>query len=141
MNARMRMAVALLAVVLAACDSPAEPSGPFEGTWYGTLVDSAGGTGSVQLVLKQSGAGVSGTFKMEFTNVLPDSAGTGGTVSGTATATSASIFLKPSTPLSCGLSGTMGATVSTSTVKLTGNYSSLACNGAVTGTLDLGRVH
>jgi hypothetical protein len=99
-------------------------------------VDSVGGAGLAQLVLTQSGAGVSGTFTMTFSSSVLDRSGT---VSGTAMTTTASMFLTPSTPLPCGLSGTMGATVSISGTKLTGNYSAVACSGAVTGTLDLTR--
>jgi len=139
MNGRKRVAVALLAVVLAAAcdDNPVAPGGPFLGTWAGPVMDSAAGAGLAQLVLTQSGAGVSGTFTMTFSSSVFDRSGT---VSGTAmTTTAASMFLTPSTSLPCGLSGTMGANVSISGTKLTGNYSAVACSGAVTGTLDLTR--
>lgn len=140
MNGRMRVAMAVVLALVAGCsDAPAAPGGPFEGSWFGPFVDSAGGAGTARLVLTQSGAGLSGTFTMALTNP-PNSADQVGTVSGTTTTkTTASIFLKPSTPLSCGLSGTMGGAVSLSGLKLTGNFSAVTCTGAVTGTLDLAR--
>ena len=138
MNMRIRVAAALVAVLLAACgeDNPAGPSSPlFTGTWIGPIVDSAVGTGTARLVLNQSGAGVTGTFTTTFANSSLDRSGT---VSGTALTTKASLFLTPSVPLVCGLSGTMGSTLTVSVGKLTGSYTALACAGAsVTGTLDL----
>jgi hypothetical protein len=142
----MRVAVVLLAVVLvAACDdgpaapgAPAAPDGPFVGTWAGTIVDSAAGTGTARLVLTQS-TGISGTFTVTFTNSAFDRAGTVSGTANMATATSAPLFLTPSAPLSCGLGGTIAVTASVSGARLTGNYSALACSGAVTGTLDLSR--
>jgi len=138
MNQRTRLSAVVLAMALvAACnDSPTAPAGPFVGTWAGAIVDSAAGSGTARLVLTQSGAGVSGTFTTTFANSALDRAGT---VSGTATANAASVFLTPSAPLSCGLSGTLGTTLSLSGTKLTGSYSVLACSGAVTGTFDLTR--
>src|SRR6185369_6977706 len=109
MNQRTRLSAVVLAMALvAACnDSPTAPAGPFVGTWAGAIVDSAAGSGTARLVLTQSGAGVSGTFTTTFANSALDRAGT---VSGTATANAASVFLTPSAPLSCGLSGTLGTT-------------------------------
>jgi len=132
----MRVAVGLVAVLLAACseDNPAGPSSLFSGIWTGPIVDSAAGTGTARLVLNQSGAGVLGTFTMAFPNSALDRSGT---VSGTATTTKASLFLTPSVPLSCGLTGTMGWTTTVSVGKLTGTYAVFGCEGPVTGTLDL----
>ena len=138
MYQRLRIVAVLLTIALAtSCDDgPTSPGGAFVGTWAGAIVDSAAGTGTAKLVLTQSGSGISGSFTATFPNSSFDRTGT---VSGTATANAASIFLTPAAPLSCGLSGTIGTTLSLSGTKATGNYALLACSGAVTGTLDLMR--
>jgi hypothetical protein len=130
----------LTAVLAGGCsDGPAAPGGPFNATWSGVIVDSAAGAGTARLALTQSGAGLSGTYTTSFSDAAFDRAGS---VSGTATSTAASVSLTPGTPVACAgftLSGTMGGTVAVTGARLTGNYVALACNGAVSGTLDLTR--
>ena len=128
-------------VLLAACaDSPTAPDGQFAGTWSGAIVDGAVGSGTARLILAQTGAGVSGTFTTTFTNAALNQAGS---VSGTAAGSSASVFLTPGSGIVCPpgvtLSGSMGASLTATSGKLSGSYSVLGCSGAVTGTLELSR--
>jgi hypothetical protein len=128
-----------LALMAAGCDNKTtEPSGTFTGTWAGTINDSVSGLGTARLILTQVGAGVTGTYTTTFPNAALNRAGT---ASGTATGATAAIFLTPSAVTVCSgsltLSGTMGASVTLTSTKMTGTYSVLGCTGAATGTLDL----
>jgi hypothetical protein len=128
--------------LLAACgrQGPTSPDGQLSGAWSGAITGSPSGAGTAKLVLTQNGAGLAGTFTVTW----PDAAqNRTGVASGTATGGVATIAMTPTTPLSCPgsltLTGTMTATVAIGSGRLTGSYSSLACGGAQSGTLDLAK--
>lgn len=131
---------ALLLPVAACSSGPVAPSGGFDGTWLGTLSDSASGSGSVKLVLSQAAAGVSGTFAITFADSSQNRSGTAG---GTAAAPLLVLSLVPAAPLVCSggvtLTGTLSATMTMSGNRMSGSYSSFTCGGAIGGTLDVSR--
>jgi hypothetical protein len=131
----------LLLASFAACSSgPAAPTGGLDGTWSGTLTDSASGSGTAQLVLTQTSAGVSGTFVIAFPDASRNRSGTAG---GTLAASVLVLTLSPSAPLACSpgvtLSGTISATATIVGNRMTGTYSSFTCGGAIGGTIDVTR--
>ena len=116
------------------------PSGLVDGSWTGSIVDSAAGTGTAVLTMSQRGAGVSGTWSVSFADARYDREGT---IGGTRQGFQVSLFLTPASGEVCGsattLSGTLGVTATTTSNRLTGTYAVLTCDGARSGTLDLRR--
>lgn len=137
---RILVCCAWLASFSACSSGPAAPSGALDGTWSGTLSDSAAGAGTAKLVLTQMSAGVSGTFAVTFPDATQNRVGT---VGGTMAASVLVLTLTPSAPLACSptvtLSGTMSATMTVAGNRMTGTYSSFTCGGAIGGAIDVTR--
>jgi hypothetical protein len=120
-------------------DNPAEPTAGLDGTWRGTMTRGAV-TGTTTLRLTQAGAGVTGTWSADLEGPAFDQSGT---VSGTVTASTVSLFLQPGSPLVCSpgatLSGTLTMNGSLSGDRLTGDYIVFSCEAASTGRIDVQR--
>jgi hypothetical protein len=129
-----------MCLLAGACDdNPAAPTGGLDGTWRGTMTRGAV-TGTTTWQLTQSGAGVTGTWSADLEGQAFDQSGT---VSGTVTASTASLFLQPGSPVVCGsgatLSGTLAMNGSLSGDRLTGDYVVLTCGVADTGRIEVNR--
>ena len=143
----MRMSSSFLCAALTACaiaagcgrDTPAEPTSGLDGTWRGTITRSTT-AGTITLQIAQSGAGVTGTWSADLDGLAFDQAGS---VGGTVTGPSVSLFLNPGTPLVCGsgttLSGTLAMNGSFAGDRLTGNYVVFTCDGVDTGRIEVTR--
>lgn len=133
-------AIAILA--LAGCEksSPTEPSGSLAGNWSGPMAGTTAGDATAQIALTQTGAGVTGTYTLAYTDASKNQSGVaGGTLAGTTLA----LTLTPAQPLACGsvtLSGTMSATLTMSAPdRLEGSYAAFVCGGAIGGSIALQR--
>ncbi|HWB30830.1 MAG TPA: hypothetical protein VG736_10025 [Vicinamibacterales bacterium] len=133
-------AIAILA--LAGCEksSPTDPSGTLAGNWSGPIAGTAAGDATAQIALTQTGAGVTGTYTLAYTDASKNQSGVaGGTLAGTTLA----LTLTPAQPLVCGsatLSGTMSATLTMSAPdRLEGSYAAFVCGGAIGGSIALQR--
>jgi hypothetical protein len=133
-------AIAILA--LAGCEksSPTDPSGTLAGNWSGPIAGTAAGDATAQIALTQTGAGVTGTYTLAYTDASKNQSGVaGGTLAGTTLA----LTLTPAQPLVCGsatLSGTMSATLTLSAPdRLEGSYAAFVCGGAIGGSIALQR--
>jgi len=131
----------IVAVFAVACRgrTPSGPTDPLDGTWTGTMLHDAAGSGSATLRLEQSGAAVSGTWSADFDETRFDVSGSvGGSMSGTM----ALLFLTPDVPAPCGgttLSGTLTLNASIHGDRLTGSFVLFTCAGAEGGSVDLAR--
>ena len=136
---KLRLAMAIAALVTACGGAPTTPTTtfPLAGTWVGQIADNAG-TGTLTLVLSQSGPGVSGTFVVTSNTAALVSSGTAG---GTANGAALSLFLTPSAPLVCSptltLTGTVGASLTIAGRRMTGQYFVTSCGGGRAGTVDV----
>jgi hypothetical protein len=137
--------VSLLALALwpaAACDQegPAGPTAALAGTWRGTILDSAAGSGTMTLTIGQRGAGVLGTWSSTFAD---GSFNRSGSFSGTVVGSPFVLFLRPSVPIVCGgdvtLTGTLALSTTVAGDRMTGTYTVLNCSGVITGTIDIAR--
>jgi hypothetical protein len=92
------------------------------------------------LQLTQSGAGVTGTWSSDLDGTAFDQSGT---VSGTVTASTVSLFLQPGSPIVCNsgamLSGTLSMNGSLNADRLAGDYIVFNCEAASTGRIDVER--
>ena len=120
-------------------DTPAEPTTGVSGTWRGTITRGAT-AGTTTVVLAQAGAGVTGTWSADLEGAAFDQSGT---VGGTVTASTVSLFLQPGSPTVCDsgatLSGTLTMNGSLTTDRLTGDYVVLTCDAAATGRIEVTR--
>lgn len=136
---KLRLALAIVAFTTACGGGPTTPTTtfPLAGTWVGQITDNLG-TGTLTLVLTQSGPGVSGTFVVASSTAALVS---GGTAGGTANGAALSLFLTPSAPLVCSptltLTGTIGASLTTAARRMTGQYFVTGCGGGRAGTIDV----
>ncbi len=137
--------VSLLALALlpaGACDrdGPAGPTAAVSGTWRGTILDSAAGSGTITLTIGQRGPGLVGTWSSTFADV---SFNRSGSFSGTMVGSPFVLFLRPSIPIACGGDVTLNGTLAMSTTiagdRMTGTYTVLNCSGVITGTVDVAR--
>jgi len=116
------------------------PGGALDGTWTGAIVDSVLGTGNLELEMLQVHSSLTGTWSATFPGGVPAKTGT---LAGVATVSNVTLWLSPSTPISCAPSGTLSGTLSvTATLvgnQLAGSYVILTCTGATGGTIDVTR--
>jgi hypothetical protein len=109
------------------------------GTWRGTITRGATG-GTVTLQMAESGAGVTGTWSADLDGTTFDQSGT---VGGTVTASTVSLFLQPGSPTVCDsgatLSGTLTMNGTLAGDRLTGHYVVFTCDAASTGTIEVRR--
>jgi hypothetical protein len=129
-------------IVLAGCRArtPLAPTPQIEGAWSGTISHRVAVHGRATLAIAQSGAAVTGTWSADFDGATFDARGS---IGGTVTATSLSLFLTPDVPHDCGsgetLTGTLALTASVRGDRLTGSYLGFACEGVESGEMDLMR--
>lgn len=129
--------VTLLCAAGCRASQPASPSSALDGSWTGTIGPETGGSGQLVLTLRQVGPGVSGEWTATFADAGLNRSGI---VSGTVTASTATLFLTPQVGINCGgvtLSGTLGLTVAIDGDHLVGRYSVLTCSSATAGTVDV----
>jgi hypothetical protein len=106
------------------------------GVWTGTVTDSGAGTGALSLTLTQVAVGVTGTWSVTFPGTTANRSGSvGGTLGGSVI----SLFLTPSVPLGCGLSGTLAVSATLENGRLSGTYVAFDCTDTTTGSLDVSR--
>jgi hypothetical protein len=109
------------------------------GSWRGTVTRGAV-AGTIALQLAQSGSGVTGSWSADFEATTFDQAGT---VGGTMTASTVSLFLRPASPVVCDsgatLSGTLTMNGSLTGDRLTGDYVALTCDAIATGRIEARR--
>ena len=134
---RVVLVIAAFATACGGAPTTPTPTFPLAGTWVGQMTDSVG-TGTLTMVLTQSGPGVSGTFVVSSsTAALVASGAAGGTANGAAL----SLFLTPSAPLVCSptltLTGTLGASLTVAGRRMTGQYFVAGCGGGRAGTVDV----
>jgi hypothetical protein len=98
-------------------------TGPFTGTWTGSINPTFTTAGTLQLVLTQSSSQVTGTWTLTLSNASQND---NGSVSGTISGSSLSANLQPGVPTNC--SETVSATLNGST-QLTGTMASNVCSG------------
>lgn len=144
---RIRRDVLLLgAALLWAGACGAGPGAPtpitVTGTWSGTIVDSASGQGTAQLVMTESQKQVTGTWTTRFA----DGAETRGSVSGGLLTTLYVLALARDTPVQCSASALLrgtGTIVLDASLnganRLSGSYSATLCDEVRLGTIDLAR--
>jgi hypothetical protein len=143
----MRIPSSFLCAAMTACalvtgcggETPVEPTSGLDGTWRGTITRSTT-PGTIRLQMTQSGAGVTGTWSADLDGLAFDQSGS---VGGTVTGPSVSLFLNPGTPLVCGsgttLSGTLAMNGSLAGDRLTGNYVVFSCESVDTGRIEVKR--
>jgi hypothetical protein len=130
----IRPFVALLACLAVETGCGPNPNNPssITGTWVGTLVSSAAGTGSTQLTLIQSGSSITGTFVNTFPGNTTSATGPlTGTLNGSAF-TAALMFAGTCTRT---LTGTWSGTALSGTYAASGSCGSLD-TGSFTLTLE-----
>lgn len=136
-----RVRAAMVTCVLSAgCSgTPTEPTIGVTGAWRGTITRGAT-VGTAILQLTQSGPGVTGTWVADLEGTAFDQSGT---VGGTVTASTASLFLRPGSPTVCDsgqtFSGTLTMNGSLTADRLTGDYLVLTCDAPATGRIEVNR--
>jgi hypothetical protein len=122
--------VAVLATVAGCGDNASAPSGPsdtYQGSWSGTIDDSAGGMGTLRISLS-GGAPLTGIWSA----ILPVASPTGFVTSEPATSARRSLAL------ACGAAGSVGLDAVVSGKTMTGTYLALGC-GLSSGSIKLVR--
>lgn len=138
------------ATVLASCGERASPTGPssngpWTGVWQGTLTDTGGTTGTLQLTLEERavdarGSLVSGAWTTSFADASRNGAGT---VGGTVTEGVGTLLLTPATATACsqpipGAAGSYSLSrLTLSGPALQGAFAQLLCTSTITGTVTL----
>lgn len=144
MGSRARFLVPLALLVLAGCDRdsptsptrPIVPASPFVGTWVGTMVDSAAGSGVLRLTITEHVAiSLLGSWASMFSNEAFNDTGS---LSAAVEGSSVRLFLTGQTCLA-GTSRTTTANLTVEATRMTGTYITLGCDAPRDGRIELSK--